>query len=283
AVGPEVQADNIGKVYVGAKASEAEVKARYDGLYWFVFRDFGFRHGLLDSLMTSPRASYHAFSHARSALTGKRFNGRVTSGDAGLDTQAYAYEFEDPATGRRIWVAWRSDGREAEVALPCRVDSLATTELAYGPSTEVRAAAAGADGWLRIRVGARPVFVSEPATARISRPDVVVDSLRVTTPAPRAGERLDVVVYLRNVGNRPTPAGSPVAVVLSMDDAEAGRATVRSRVTDATTVTVSVRLPASAAGSRLLSAVANPDARFVELDTDNNTAYLRLAVLPQGR
>jgi hypothetical protein len=286
-------ARDLAKLFISVAGSQTRTTGGYDRVFWYELTDFrtagsrdrpgGF--GLLDRTARQARkSSSYAAQQTLRTLRGKRPENRQDGSDRLRSaSRSRMYEFEGPTGGRRTWFAWR-EGESAEVAFPCRTDSATVALLAYGPGDGAVVAAADADGWLRLAVGERPVFVTEPAGAPFGRPDITVDSVSVTSPQPRAGARLDAVVYLRNVGTRPTPGGAPVAVSLLLDGTEVGRATVRTPVVTTATVTVSIRrLPESLVGERLLRASANPDHRFVELDFDNNSSYRLITILPRSR
>lgn len=260
----------------------------YDRVFWYELTDLRDRttdphwgFGLLDStrqLRLTPMG--RAARRLDSLVRGWRVCGYEETPHATGRVHVLTVE---NAKGRQGWLTWQSGigTAPAPLRLPARATALAGIPLIADAAAPGTALTAGEDGWLEANASSLPTgyfTVDSPA-----RPDIVVDSVRVTTAAPRAGERLDAVAFLRNVGTRTTPAGLPVVVTLSLDGTEVGRAAVRSRITAAASVTVSVRLPASAAGSRLLSAVANPDARFVELDADNNAAYAPVTILPRTR
>jgi hypothetical protein len=286
-------ARDLAKLFISVAGSQTRTTGGYDRVFWYELTDFrragsrdrpgGF--GLLDRTARQARkSSSFAAQQTLRALRGKRPEDRRVGDDLVRgDSRTRNHAFGDPANGRRTWVAWR-EGESAEVAFPCRTDSAAVALLAYGPGDTAATIAASLDGWLRLPVGTRPVFVTEPARSTISRPDIVVDSVSVTTLEPSAGGRLGVAVHLRNVGTRPTPAGSPVVIALSLDGTEVGRATLRTPVVTTARITVPVRrLPETLAGERLLCASVNPDHRFVELDFDNNSAYRLITVLPRSR
>jgi hypothetical protein len=137
-----------------------------------------------DGVSLIRQYGYYAFKQACSTLVGKRFNGRVTTGDDETDSMVRMYEFEDTATLKKTWVCWRSDSGVQDVAveLPARADSAYIEALAYEegtPPNQMRQV--NSYGWLGIGASDRPQFVTEPANESITRPELAVDSSTATT------------------------------------------------------------------------------------------------------
>jgi hypothetical protein len=169
------------------------------------------------------------------------------------------------------------------VDLPVRTDTVASSMLAYNRSPRHRARAASPDGWLTCTLTTRPVFVAEPASQRIHRPDLVVDSIRLDTQTLRVGAKMEVQVYIHNAGSRATPANVPVT--LTLNGRELARSTSGAIAQDGTSaVSMAVsRVPRWTQGTGLLATSVNPDQRFVELNMENNTAYTAVTILPPNR
>jgi hypothetical protein len=159
-----------------------------------------------DGVSLIRQYGYYAFKQACSALVGKRFNGRVTTGDDETDSIVRMYEFEDTATLKKTWVCWRSDGGVQDVAveLPARADSAYIEALAYQggtPPNQMRQA--DSYGWLGIGVADRPQFVTEPANESITRPELAVDSSTATTVRRRMARWLRPQAAAEELDSRP--------------------------------------------------------------------------------
>jgi len=142
-----------------------------------------------------------------------------------------------------------------------------------------------ADGWFTLENwDSVPKLVEEPTSLPVSRPDLVVDSVVIEPVQPRVGTGMEARVYMRNRGSRASPVSVPV--VLQSNGRYLSRGSVNPVPTDSAVTTVlSVRsAPRWAEGRVLLAATANPGQGFVELDMENNTAYVVLSVAgPVGR
>jgi hypothetical protein len=289
---PEDAARNLCKFLASSLGSRLRPEGGFDRVFLYELtdrRDLATweRHGGFGLLADTPGLELTptgiAARQVDSLLRGWRVCGYRETPD-GID-RVHVLSLAAEADGAIGWLVWHSGitpTATARVRLPAFTDKLLRAPLSTGSTPRPESTVnSGMDGWFSADATPLPVFYF--ALGNPSRPDLVVDSLRVTTPAPRAGAQLDATVFLRNVGNRPTPSRSPVIVALMVDGEEVGRATLRAPVAAVATAAVSVRLRADAAGSRLLSAVANPDTDFVELANDNNAAYLPVTILPRTR
>ncbi|MFO7675447.1 MAG: hypothetical protein R6X12_03920, partial [bacterium] len=213
----ERNADNLFEFFVSALAGEADPVGSYGRVFWWELssrrddpaekmKDEGF--GLLDS-SESQALTYkaHACGHLSIELRGARLNGRVMTGDPDVDTLTRIYEFEDPGTGKRTWVGWKNGGTgggDVEVRIPVRSDTVDTAALAYDPTQPSPAGkTCDTDGWLTQTLATRPVFITE--TGDTSRPDLVVDSVRVWPAEPQVSGPLVVSYSVRNHGTAGVP------------------------------------------------------------------------------
>ncbi|MEO0079770.1 MAG: hypothetical protein ABIK44_03735, partial [candidate division WOR-3 bacterium] len=191
-------ARNLGESYVTALASQALLGAGggYDRLAWWLpywpdtasWNWLWLRDNPLDSTSLVPQKGYYAFKQACSTLTGKRFNQRVLLGDV-RDDSVRIYEFEEPLTHKRTWVAWKNqtttEGNEPPVAvrIPVRSDTLTYVGLDYDGNPPTGTKVAKTDGWLDMNLAVRPVFLAEQSDT--ARPDLRVDSVWVVlNPVP---------------------------------------------------------------------------------------------------
>jgi hypothetical protein len=151
-----------------------------------------------------PRAGRFAYRQVLDKLSGKRFNGRVRTGDGG-DSLTRMYEFEDPASLRKTWVCWvKGQNVVGSVKLPARLDTAVACSLDYDGNQQPCPVYAEASGWLPRFLRDRPVFITEPDCESLTRPDLVVDSFRVWPEMPRVGMEVIFAVYVTNQGNRAT-------------------------------------------------------------------------------
>jgi hypothetical protein len=284
-------ADNLCKFYVSARASQSDPTGGYDHISWYELTSYrvssaarkktdGF--GLLDSVSPpKPLAHAHSLRQLGETLTGKRFNGRVLTGNTPQDSLAHMHEFEDTATLRRTWVCWSDGmaGRGIDVKLPVRSDSLACESLAYTGTPPVFSPRITDDGWLSLTLNSRPVFISEKGAPM--RPDLIVDSVRLE----QAGRTL-VRAWVTNRGTRATPSyprpRTPFptwAVLKANGDSLAQHVrTASMAVNQQAEFTFDLgqtKLPDTV----LLSVTVNPSQTYVELGTDDNSGY-RLKTQP---
>jgi hypothetical protein len=275
----ELGARVLNQAFVCGKASEACPGGRYDRVCWWHFRETDTSKSgsvpLLDWTMQNPYKAFYAFTQTATQLTGKRFNGRVMSGDAGTDSLVRMYEFEDPVSAKKTWVCWRNDtAGTTGVDLPATVDTLTGECLAYSPLQQAEILHAGADGWLPRTLDERPVFISEAGAVR--RPDLVVDSLMVPIGA-HVGSVMDVHVFVRNIGNDSTP--DTVALDLLCNDSVFVHATSEWAIDSGDTYEFSFEInpiPGWMHGWCLFSARVNPGQTYVEkVGTDDNCGYAR--------
>jgi len=259
------------KAFTMAAGTGALPQGGYDRICYYSFRgDTLF--GLLDR-HDDPRPAFYAACQTASALTGKRFNGRVMTGDQATDTLVRMYEFEDPTSARRTWVCW-NDGdteRGVDVKLPVRTNSLAAESLAYTRTPPAFSPRVADDGWLSLTLNPRPAFISE--TSAPLRPDLKVDSMRSVQSS-----QVVVRAWVTNHGTRATPRRSRVpyptwAVLTANGDSLAQVVRTTSiAVNQQAEFTFDVgqtQLPDTV----LFSVTVNPSQTYVELGTDDNTGH----------
>ena len=271
------------KAFTMAAGTNALPQGGYDRIAYYSFRgDTLF--GILDTADT-PRAAFYAACQAVKTLTRKRFNGRVMTGDA-RDDSVRMYEFEDPATLKRTWVCWQNPPPIAPpptvaVKLPARSDTTLAAALAYNNAPPSYDKPAAANGWLPCTLTARPVFVTEPNDRPISRPDLVVDSVKYVPPPSDTA----VLAWVTNRGNRATPCQSPGnqpyptwAVLYANGDSLTQRVYTDSIAVNQQ-VTFRFSLDIAQPAAVLLAVKVNPAQTYVELGTDDNSGY-RLKTQP---
>jgi hypothetical protein len=299
------QADNLCKFYVTALGRQADPRGGYDRAFIYeltgrhsthdiIIDNQGF--GLLDTTPAqTPLPQSWGFAQLGQLLTGKRFNGRVLLGDA-RDDSCRIYEFEDStAAPKRTWMAWMNDDGTDQpsvaAALPVRADANDSVALDYdGFGTTPDTKSADQDGWLRTTLTTRPVFITESATETLSRPDLVVDSVRLSPlQVWRPGT---IQAYVKNIGNRATPGylaqdsidmQHPTWVHFYRNDviidSVRSNTSIAPGATRAYTLTLDP-VPEWMHGTALYSARANPRQTYVEkAGLDDNTGYIKGMVL----
>ena len=287
---PERNANNLCKFYVSSIASQASKSGGYDRVFWYELsshRDIPVRNegfGLLDSTPEQNRMpTSYALEQLIRGLTGKCVVRRLPDSGSAGDSLAQVYEFENP-DGGRLWVGWVNDSVvRQDVAVPVRSDVVVGESLAYRsgnpPEFSVRS---GPDGWLRLELTERPVFVREVGPR--SRPDLVVDSVRVEPEEPRVGERMVIHAWVRNKASketRATPRGMATKVLFMWEGDTLGYEETTRQIGVGKAVEVQfpvVEVGPELAGPALVKVVANPEQRYVELDMDNNDGYLKTEV-----
>jgi hypothetical protein len=284
-----MQADNLCKFYTSARARQADPRGGYDQVNWYELTSYldpggdrfgteGF--GLLDTYPQRTLPQFHACGQTETLLTGKRFNGRVTTGDT-RDDAVRMYEFEDPA-GKRTWVCWKNWGSgnyqpppSTTVPLPVRNDTVRLDTLAYAGNEQPAQLTTGAGGWLGLEVADRPVFVSETKSAQ--RPELVADSFDVV-PRPLVIDReATFEVVVENRSSIATPG--PVNVNFLRDDSVIARGSTQGAIpggSSAWCVLLGYVIPSSFHSTALYRAEVNPGQQYVEsTGTDDNSGYVR--------
>lgn len=286
---PQQDADYCCEAFTTAEGMKGLPGGAFDRNYWWFLRQpplWGSGcWGLMDSAL-NIHPSFYAFKQTAEQLAGKRFNGRVMTGDAATDAHVRMYEFETNDTlHRRTWVCWRNWGSPGDgqppptspVPLPVRNDTLQLDSLAYTDIGQPMQVTADADGWLRIGMATRPAFVTETKAA--SRPELVVDSFLVMPQQPQVGKEMGFAAFVTNRG-RATP--DSVWYKLLCDDApvcSVPGASIGSGASDSLTV-IGCVVPSWMRGQHLFRLEINPGQKFVEKDgMDDNDGYSRNTVV----
>ena len=286
-------ADYCSEMFVTAEGMRGLPGGGFDRNYWWLLRQppvwGGGCWALVDSMEAmNPYASFYAFKQTAERLTGMRFNGRVMTGDASTDSAVRMCEFED-TSGRRTWVCWRNWGSYdygqpppvSTVPLPVRNDTLQLDSLEYTGNEQPTQVTAVASGWLGLRMGTRPVIVTETKAAR--RPELVADSVRFAPVLPQIGMAETVRVWVRNRDTSvATPETCTTGVRFTWNGDSFGSADTAGAIGPGATVRLSYvfSVPVWMNGLGLLAADANPGMRYVEREgTDDNTGYERVVIL----
>jgi hypothetical protein len=282
--GEGTNANALCQVFVAGKASEALPQGGYDRSSWWLFRkpEPGWGHyPMLDPTMDTCFPSFYAMQQMSEALTGKRFNGRVMTGD-GRDDSVRMYEFDDPATLRRSWVCWKngSGGQDVAVQLPARSDSAYIEALAYEEETPPNSMRqANSYGWLGIGASERPQFITEPDYMPEDRPELVADSFDVQPQPLRIGQEAAFVVKVENRSNTATPGR--VKVNFLRNDSVIANCSTQVAIpglSSAWCVIIGYVVPQSFRGTGLFRAEVNPGQVYVEsTGTDDNAGFKRVA------
>ncbi|MBN2536842.1 hypothetical protein JXB37_01040, partial [candidate division WOR-3 bacterium] len=116
----------------------------------------------------------------------------------------------------------------------------------------------------------------------ITRPDLVVDSIRVEPGQPRAGMPMFITAWVRNQGNGFVPPGASAWVDFCWNDSLLKRLSTSwpdSVPEGGGELAFGIEsVPFSMRGSGLLRVTANPGREFVELEHDNNSAFRVITV-----
>ncbi len=277
---PADAARAMAQVFIAAKASETNPGRGWDRLCWWLFRKASQACGhypLVNSLLDTCYASFHAFKQMTNQLTGKRFNGRAMTGDTATDTLVRMYEFEDTTTLKKTWVCWSDEATAPPttfVKLPARSDTTSATDLDYGDDPPPSDKQTAATGWLPCTLVTRPVFIAE--RGGISRPDLVVDSTRYFQPP----DSIAVRAWVTNRGNRATPRQTPGnqpyptwAVLYANGDSIAEMEYTDSIPAESSAVFEFARGDMQTPLTALLEVRVNPGQSYVELGTDENSGY----------
>ncbi|NPV13715.1 hypothetical protein HPY86_02130 [candidate division WOR-3 bacterium] len=279
------QANRLAKAFVATCGSQSLPGGGYDRICFYSFLTRGNlvegSYGLLNARF-QPKPGYYALAQTFRILRGKRCNGRVISGDA-RDDSVRIYEFEQPLTGKRVWVVWRNQFTDKDtvntvlITLPVGCDTLEVIHLAYDDNPAVKMVEADADGMLRLNVGVQPVFIYERSAS--CRPDLAIESVQISPGSIRLGERLMVKLWLRNIGNR-SYSGEPGCRIrfylngILLTDTLVGA--LQLNLTPQQLRILTFEIPSdsiSFEGEALFWVDVNPTEDFVELSRDNNRFY----------
>jgi hypothetical protein len=293
AVTAEENANSLCQAYTSTPAQEALPGGSFDRICWWMScHVYGYGSWSLFNGDMTPTPDYFAFRQVIHTLNGKRFNGRVMDGDAAIDNHVRMYEFEDTATGKKTWVCWRnaSGGNQLSpppqpavpVKLPTRSDITLATSLDYDGNPSPGQAYVDEHGWLQRSLEDRPVFITESSAT--SRPDVVVDSLKLVPAQLVIGSPTTAHVYFHNAGNATTPLSGPLSddytwIVLQHNGDSVAQVAYHYPLDsgDSGSDTISIdTVPTSWRGSALFDATANYKQQYVELNgMDDNDGYSR--------
>jgi hypothetical protein len=190
------------------------------------------------------------------------------------------YEFEDPTSLKKTWVCWSDEDTAPPttfVNLPVRTDTTQAESLAYNSAPPTYDRASAATGWLLCTLYNRPVFITEPASESISRPDLVVDSVRYVPPPSDTA----ALAWVTNRGSRSTPLQQPGnqpyptwAVLYANGDSVAQQVYADSIAVNEQ-VQFEFSRPVATPDMALLSVQVNPGQSYVELSTDDNAGHAR--------
>jgi hypothetical protein len=281
-----LQARNLCQFLVSAQARRADPRGGYDRVNWYELtaQNGGIASeglGLLDTTLgVKPLPQWWSAEQVNSILLGKRLNGRVTTGDSAIDNHTRMYEFEDPTSLKKTWVCWSDEDTAPPttfVNLPVRTDTTQAESLAYNSAPPTYDRASAATGWLLCTLYNRPVFITEPASESISRPDLVVDSVRYVPPPSDTA----ALAWVTNRGSRSTPhqdGGRPYptwAMLYANGDSLAELACNDSIPKDSSVVFEFARDAVQTPQMALLSVQVNPGQSYVELSTDDNAGHAR--------
>lgn len=294
------QANALLATYVHAQAEHMMWGRLQAPLIWFSFCNYPKKvaaTGWVDYIMGTlrreddtlpgppgvPKKAFYAQAQLAAVLPGMRMHGRYLLGTP-QDDNVRIYEFEDPH-GKRMWIGWVNDDTvqvgDIIVSIPVRSDAVSAEELHYVGNEQPSSPTPGANGWLTQTLTTRPVFISEAGD--ISRPDLVVDSIRLVPAQPQVGMPLTMSAFIRNLGS-PVPGNPPGGVAFYWNDSLLTDSVVPwDTIHDGTNTLVFMigAVPIAMQGVGLVRATANPGQEFVELGLDDNSAYRRLAILPE--
>jgi hypothetical protein len=278
------------QLYTTALASQALPGGRYDQCQWWHFATTvqTDSYGMIGLRGFDPEttgtgewhkfASYHTYRQLVDKFTGLQFDQRILVGDSAQDNTVRLYQFSDPATGKRTFAGWvvdpvgRNDTMHREVKVPVMTDGvLAVGSDTFPPPSE--SLTAGQDGWLRLSLTNRAVYMIE-ASPTASRPDLQVDSVWYSATQAR--------VYARavNRGGRRTPRSPtgppyPTWAVLTANGDSIAQNSHADTIGVNQSVTFSFQVPTpSLTDTVLLGIRVNPAQSYVELGTDDNAGYL---------
>jgi hypothetical protein len=183
----------------------------------------------------------------------------------------------DSDGGVSLWAAFSSRAAgdtPIEAAIPALSDTLRVEYLAYAEKIPSFSAVPDPDGWLRLRLSERPVFIRE--VGEPSRPDLVVDSVWLEPAQPEVGRDLTIRAAVRNIGNRATPRGFGTTAEFRVEGEPVGTDVAAGSIPAGASsefVFTIDRVPLGMRGPVLYTVNVNPGQRCVELDMSNNAGY----------
>jgi hypothetical protein len=261
----------------------------YDSTYDSTAQRWVYRRtaaGITD-LEFQPRTAGHAYKQWSELCRGASFEGRTPT--SGLDNNpdetlwVHAYQYRD-SLGKRFWLAWEDLGwpyQARTFTAPARADTESGCGVDTGGSFNVWVGPAAPSGWFAKEFDTFPVIVFEGQN--FSRPDIVVDSVRMVPPTLGIGLLATAHVYFHNAGSDTTPdwpAGHHYTyVILRHNGDSVAQALYDSQLPPGGTGSVSISVssvPASWHGTGLFDATANYGQEYVELNgMDDNDGYSR--------
>jgi hypothetical protein len=240
------------------------------------------KQGITDSEFL-PRPPAYAYKQWSELCRGASFEGRIPAVGPHKSAETlgvYVLQYRD-SLGKRFWVAWEQLGWSSgprTLKVPARADteSVCGVDTSGFPPAWVETAATS--GWFVRQFDTLPVIIKEGQN--FSRPDLAVDSFRVTPERPQVGEEVGFTAYIRNRGNRATPDTVWYRFLCDtlLADSFAG-----PRIDSGATGTVEMigyAVPSWMSGQHLFRLEVNPGQKFVEkVGLDDNDGYSRNTVV----
>ncbi len=192
------------------------------------------------------------------------------------------YEFESPTTHRRTWICWKIQGvagDSIQIRLPLKTDEANKIGLKFASSApESLRLPTNRFGWLETYVDTCPVYVIEPASDSLERPDMIVDSVWTSPNPPQVNNPVTFYARIKNIGNAAKESFEPPvndSVCFYVDGEKKSDTLIGARIGAGDTVTVQGRLTwtPAATGNYLVKALVNGSRVFMELSFDNNSKY----------
>jgi hypothetical protein len=151
--------------------------------------------------------------------------------------------------------------------------------IQYSSNPNSHNLSANSDGYLSITVNETPVYITEPQSEQISRPDLMIDSLKIRPDTLFAFLTCTLKCWVKNIGQKQTP--ETTIVKFYKDGEYLGTATISTPITPCSTSVAMMTFfswgPESTAINTetptLLKAVVNESRTFMELEFDNNSKY----------
>jgi hypothetical protein len=260
---------------------------------WFTFTEqfmTGHHWSIIDDSAHDWQSWEPAYAYQQwSELTrGASFEGRLSAlgGDPGETLWVHVFQYRD-SLGKRFWIAWepldwRPEYGTRTLMAPSRSDTQSVCGVNISEFSSSSLESAEPTGWFAKEFDTFPVIVREGEN--FSRPDVVVDSVKMM-PSPLAiGHPATAHVYFRNAGSDTTPLSGPTSqdytwFVLRHDGDSVAEVSYHSPLAPnhSDSITISVAsVPAIWHGTGLFDATANYGQKYVELNgMDDNDGYSR--------
>jgi hypothetical protein len=236
----------------------------------------------------SPRPPAYAYKQWSDMCQGSSFEGRLPAyGSTNPDETlwVHVHQYRD-SMGKRFWLAWEDLGwpyGDRTFKLPARADTQSVCGVDYDGSPPTNSEAAEPTGWFAREFDTFPVIVREGEN--FSRPDIVVDSLKLVPSPLVIAAPATAHVYFHNAVSVPVPEGPMTGhhytwVVLRHNGDSVAQAFYDSQLyppNNSGSVTISIgTVPANWRGTALFDATANYGQAYVELNgMDDNDGYSR--------